>query len=169
MKIVLEEVQKRCAEELEKVKDNVYYFPKVLYQSEEMCLLAVKKHPEFLRDVEHQTLAICVEAVKKDPGAIYDVELHLLNDVLHELNMIYLPKGKYNGPLLLQKQPDGTYLAKIYACYIARNGVSIEMVLETLKFQPEDEELERMHGVSIADWNLGIQIQHHFLKQHHII
>lgn len=167
MKYILEDIKEQCELEFEKVKKNVYYFEKARYQSEEMCLFVVNKQPEMLKWVERPTHEMCVSALNQDASLVTEIPAHLLDAVLKELGMVYLPKGTYNTPLLLQKQSDGSWVAKRFTYFNSKDGIEIAELLERLSPYEvnEDDPNKRL----AKNWNLGIEIQRHFLKENGII
>lgn len=70
------ENNKQYAKDFYDVKHNKRSLKTVNQQSEEMCLLAVKKNGSELIHVKDQTLEICMEAVKENPWVLKYVERH---------------------------------------------------------------------------------------------
>lgn len=151
MMIVLEEVQEQCEQALARVKRNPYCFEDEIFQSEAVCLEAVRKRPDNLQWVKRQTLEICVEAVKKEPCAFQYVHPDWRWRVQQALNLKHLPPGPQNAELLVVLTEANEWrVFNLGSLIRVHGGVEINDYLEQLN--------------SVQDASINCQIQRQFFQ-----
>lgn len=64
--------------DLEKVKYCGAAIKDVKEQTEELCLIAVRENPKFIRLIENPSIKVCLEAVSQDGLVLEYIKHHLL-------------------------------------------------------------------------------------------
>ena len=109
---------------MEAVKKDGYALKYVENQDKEICIEAVKRDLSVLYYVKEQDKEICLLAVEQNVETIkYIKDEEMLNEILKELNILYLPKTYHHRSLIIKDN----------LCWIGcQRGISIEKLVHRI-------------------------------------